>query len=186
MERFRGYLALTVVYLFILASVVYYFGRPKPVPIAIASPTPELKPSTAIVYVSGAVTRPGVYTMEQDARVVNAIEAAGGALEEADLADLNLAQRIYDEQHIHVLRKGEAGPAGIPSTNPGQVGDKIDINHASAQEVEKLPGIGPVLSQRIVAYRKENGRFANTDDIMKVSGIGPAIFEKIKDLIVAR
>ena len=176
---------MTAIYLFLLAGVVYYFGRPEPVPTAISSPTPQ-STVVSVVYVSGSVARPGVYALGGVARASDAIEAAGGVLKEADLTSLNLAQRVYDEQHIHVPNKGEAGPVGELAGNPGQGGGKIDINHATAQELDQLPGTGPVLSQRIVDHRQENGPFAGTEDMVNVSGIGLATYERIKDLIVAR
>lgn len=133
------------------------------------------------VHVSGRVRNPGVYSLKTGERIIDAINKAGGALPDADLDALNLAQKLHDEDKIYVPKKGELNNNNH-GTNYNNSG-KININTASAAELEKLPGIGETLAQRIVEYREKYGKFQKIEDIMKVSRIGPKIFEQIKDMI---
>lgn len=107
MEKFRGYIMLTLVYLVVLWGTIYYLRRPLGEPIAIITPTPSPTPEAIAVYVSGAVARPGLYELETGARVGDALETAGGALEGAELAQINLARKVRDEDHIYIPRIGE-------------------------------------------------------------------------------
>jgi len=154
------------------------------------SPPPTTPP--IVVHVSGAVSQPGVFELEQGSRVQDAIQAAGGILPDADAQALNLAAPLGDGVLVHVPLKSEEQPSmmspGIsapsPTGNPGSTpGGLININTASQSELESLPGIGPVLAQRIIEYRQSHGAFSSTEAIIDVSGIGPGIFEKIKALI---
>ncbi|MDK2902323.1 MAG: competence protein ComEA [Clostridiales bacterium] len=140
---------------------------------------------TIKVYVSGSVNKPGVYELSDGDRVEAAIQAAGGVSSDADMSGINLAQRLKDEDMIYVPKVGEAASSVI-SRNAQQKDGKIDINSASIEELDKLPGIGPAKAQKIIDYREQTGPFKAIDDIQQVSGIGPATFENIKDLIVAR
>ena len=125
------------------------------------------------VYVTGAVASPGVYAVE-----------AGSRLEhDADPEAVNLAARVEDEQHWHVPRTGERA---APSPARGQASAKIDLNSATASELETLPGIGTVKAQSILDYRQANGPYSSVDDLLAVSGIGPATVESIRDLVDAR
>jgi competence protein ComEA len=135
------------------------------------------------VYVSGAVREPDVYRLPPGSIVEDAVEAAGGATDDADLECINLAQELADQQHVHVPRAGEESPP--PALSGGQAaGDHaININTATASELEELPGIGPVMAARIVDFREANGPFAGVEDIQDVVGIGPATFDGLKDLI---
>ena len=133
--------------------------------------TPEL----VVVHVSGEVSRPGIVTLELGARVADAVEQAGGVVGEADLAAVNLARVARDGEQIHVPAIGEA-PA------PGATGGPVDLNTADAAGLETLPGIGPVLAQRIVADRDANGPFASLDDLARVSGVGDAMVAGLTDL----
>jgi len=138
------------------------------------------------VYVTGAVKRPGVYTLTEDSRVYQVIEMAGGALDDAELKYMDLARKIRDEETIIVPVAGEqisSNQANASSVNSSVEG-KVNINSATASELEqKLSGIGPVLSQRIVEYRQVQGRFENIEDIKNVSGIGDKKYQDIKDEI---
>ncbi len=142
-----------------------------------ATPTPELK-----VYVSGAVNREGVYSLKQGDRVEQALAAAGGAAESADLSPINLAQRLRDQDHIHVPKVGETIPL---TTTPSPTSDsrRIDINTASAQLLDSLPGVGPTRASAIVRYREEHGDYCSTEQVMQVEGIGQGIYGQIRDLI---
>ena len=186
-ERYGGYISLILLFLILLGGVLFYLRWPRPSPIEIIEPTPApaSTPGEIGVYVVGAVMKPRVYFLPQGSRVADALEVAGGPTEEADLVRVNLAKRVYDEEQIYVPRLGEENPPLPPpsTSSGGQAGGKININTATAAELEALPGIGPVLAQRIVDYRKANGPFAAIEDIKNVSGIGEGIFEEIKELV---
>lgn len=134
------------------------------------------------VHVEGQVNQPGVYELQGDVRVIDAVEAAGGLSDEADPSQINLAKRVYDEDSIYVPKKGEVVASRPTSTE--QSSNKININLASAKELEILPGIGEALANRIIDYRTQNGYFKQIEDIKKVSGIGDKKFQEIKNLIV--
>ena len=133
--------------------------------------------------VAGAVRQPGVFEFVEGDRVIDAIERAGGPLPKADLSLLNLAAPLADGTQILVPKTGPA-VAGVPGgTAPGSSGGLININSASATELESLSGIGEVLAATIVEYRDQNGPFASVEDLMDVSGIGPATLEEIRDQV---
>jgi len=146
-----------------------------------------------VVDVAGAVPRPGVYEFPAGARVKDAVQAAGGLLAEADKASINLAAPLQDGQRLEVPYLSGLEPTQAPfssfSSNPaggsrvGSPAELIDINSATAEELETLPGIGSTLAQAIIDYRNEFGPFFAIEDIMFVDGIGPETFEAIKDLI---
>lgn len=144
------------------------------------------------VHVVGEVKNPGVYEMSLGDRVFHAIEKAGGATENAELTSINLAEKLKDGEKIIVYKKEMINSNNVTSKdNVSQDQERyfksknnlININTASKEELETLPGIGKVLSQRIIDYRRTNGYFKSIDEIKKVSGIGEKRFEAIKDLI---
>lgn len=150
--------------------------------------------SAAEVYVDvdGAVVRPGVYRLKDGARVSHAIDAAGGLAAEADVTGLNRASKITDGQKIYVPTVGEqqaaaavGGAESSAATTPGAGSSSglVNINTASAAELQTLSGIGPSMAQSIIDERTQNGAFASVDDLMRVSGIGEKKFAKIKDCI---
>jgi competence protein ComEA len=188
LERYRWVL-LGLVAAAVAGVVLFQLLRPQSPPIILSTPTslptPEVTPTPhpLRVYVSGAVQRPDVYTLAPDSIVKDAILAAGGATEEADLDHINLAMPIADGQHVYIPRFGEESlPVQMPS---GQrvTGGRINVNTADLAALESLPGIGPVMAQRILDYRQDYGPFARPEDVMNVSGVGPATFEGIRDLI---
>ena len=133
--------------------------------------------------VAGAVRQPGVYEFAEGDRVIDAIERAGGSMPKADLSLLNLAAPLADGTQILVPKAGPAA-AGVPGgTAPGSSSGLININSASATELESLSGIGEVLAATIVEYRDTNGPFASVEDLMDVSGIGPATLDEIRDQV---
>lgn len=143
------------------------------------------------VDVDGAVASPGVYRLKDGARVAQAIDAAGGLTPDADLTGLNRASKVADGQKIYVPKVGEQaavagdGADGGAAASPG-VGDAtglVNINTASASELQTLSGIGPSMAQSIIDERTQNGAFTSVDDLMRVSGIGEKKFAKIKDCI---
>ena len=135
-------------------------------------------PETVVVDVSGAVLRPGLVTIRPDGRVADAIAAAGGASVGADLGTLNLAAPLHDGDHVIVPLAGLSGTP-VPTEASG-----VDLNRSTAAELEALPGVGPVLAARIVAYRELNGPFEAVEDLLDVGGIGEAKLVTMRDAIV--
>lgn len=147
--------------------------------------SPTVSPTPILVDVSGWVRHPGVYEFHEGDRVIDAIEAAGGARPGAGLEALNLAAPLADGTQILVPKAGAvpAGASGGSGTTSGSSTALININTASATDLEALPGIGEVISQRIVDYRTQNGPFTSVDQLQDVSGIGEAILAEIRDLV---
>ena len=144
---------------------------------------PPPTPAPLRVHISGAVNHPGVYSLPQGSIVQQAIEAAGGSLAEADLERINLAESLEDGQQIHVPSQTQA-PTDPRTTSPSPpTAGLVNINTATAPELELLPGIGPSLAQGIVAYREAHGLFREIEDLLDVPGIGPAKLEQIRGLV---
>jgi competence protein ComEA len=141
---------------------------------------PPPTPAPLVVDVAGAVPRPGVYELPDGSRINDAVQAAGGFLAEADKTSINLAAPLEDGQKLEIPFVAGAAPAGVQSFSSPTL---IDINTASLDELNTLPGIGPTLAQNIIDYRDTYGPFAFIEDIMNVDGIGTSAFEEIKDLI---
>ena len=148
--------------------------------------------STVFVYVTGAVASPKVCELSEGARVLDAIEAAGGFTDDAATDALNLARVVEDGEQIDVPTEQEAAEAAASGTSSSSsstssssdsTSSLININTATAEELETLPGIGEVTAEKIIADREENGAFATIEDITRVSGIGDKKFEAIEDLI---
>lgn len=132
-----------------------------------------------VVYVAGAVTSPGVYRVRAGGRVADALDAAGGPLPDADVVRLNLAAVVADGERVYVPRRGEedvvvAGAAGVSPAGP------LNINTATAEQLDALPGIGPSTAAAIVAWRTQHGRFKTVDDLLNVRGIGPAKLDALR------
>lgn len=137
-----------------------------------------------VVHVAGAVATPGVLVMPAGARVIDAVEGAGGARPDADLDRLNLAAKLVDGQRILVLAVGAVAPAGDPGvTGDTGAGGLVDLNRATAAELEALPGIGPALAAAILAERTRRGGFRSVNELREVRGIGEARFADIKDRV---
>ena len=153
-------------------------------PAATVVAPPDIK-----VYVTGAVRSPGVYDVAENSRLVDVVEAVGGATDDADLAAVNLASRVSDEQHFHVPRVREAVPEAPARSSPSTGGDasgKIDLNSADVGALTTLPNIGDVKAKAIASYREANGPFPDVDAVLGVNGIGPATLDAIRDLVEAR
>ncbi len=145
--------------------------------------TPAALASPAVVYVAGAVARPGLYRLPAGARADDAVRSAGGMQPGADAAGVNLAARVADGDEIVVPRIGDATPRPrartsrsrrLPSPAPASVG----INEAGIDALARVPGLGPALASRIVAFRETNGPFANLDELLDVNGMTPARLER--------
>lgn len=135
-----------------------------------------------VVYVTGAVSRPGVVHLANPSRVTNALEAARGASANADLSALNLARVLVDGEQIHVPLPGEAPPAQTAAS--GETASQlVNLNTADSDALQKLSGIGPALAKRILDYRKSVGRFQSVDQLDEVSGIGPSLLERLRDQV---
>ena len=198
-DRFQGWLAglhfsslhkralLVVVLLVCAVSVgVVFRGHAEP----IAAPAPiVLEPPKITVDIAGGVNDPGVYSLPANSRVIDAIKAAGNAKTGTDLSDINLARIVKDGEQIYVTpviviskiqpRSQSVGVAHAVKKKSGP----ININRATATEFDTLPGIGPVLAQRIMKYRKTNGPFTVIEDLQKVSGIGTSKFAGLKSKV---
>lgn len=135
------------------------------------------EPAVIAVHVSGAVRTPGLVRLPAGSRVADAVAAAGGALPDADLQSTNLAATVRDADHIVVRSIGERAEE---SESTG-----IDLNRSAASDLETLPGVGPVLADRIVAYRESNGPFSVVEDLLDVPGIGEAKLAQMRDAIAA-
>jgi competence protein ComEA len=146
--------------------------------------------AVVVVHVVGSVLHPGVYTLPQASRVADAITSAGGPLSSADLTALNLARVLTDGEQVYVPAIGETAAdvtAGRPGGGSAIAADgTVNINTASATELETLPGVGPSTAEKIVSDREANGPFSAPEDLMRVPGIGPKKFEALKDLVSVR
>ena len=143
---------------------------------------PAADGGTAYVHVAGAVVSPGVYRLGPSARVSDALDAAGGPAGDADVDALNLAAKVADGERVYVPRKGEA-PAAVLAAGTSATGSKpavLDLNTATAEQLEELPGVGPATALAIVEHRTERGRFRSVDDLLEVRGIGEAKLAAIR------
>jgi competence protein ComEA len=212
-----GVIGLAVVGVIAVLVTVFTLIRDKPAPIASAklppvemvssaSPKPGPGPPAAdgpvVVSVVGLVHKPGLVTLAPGARIADALSAAGGAVDGADLIGLNMARRVTDGEQIIVGIVAAPGqPAAMgssisserPTDAPPQApstggktpapGGLVDLNAATVEELDTLPGIGPVTAAAIIAWRDANGRFTSIDQLGDVDGIGPARLEKLRDLV---
>jgi len=144
------------------------------------SAIPEVEEAVLFVHILGEVEKPGLYEFQQGDRAVDAVAAAGGFTKKADQAGINLARELSDGEQIIVLKRGEkpAQPSGA-----GEAGAPINLNTADAAALETLPGIGPALSARILAWRDSNGSFASVEELGNVAGIGEKTLGALRDLV---
>ena len=138
-----------------------------------------------VVHVTGAVGTPGVVTLHEGARVLDAIAAAGGLAADADPAGINLARAIADGEQLHVPKPGEAPSAAAVGGTAGAQAGPINLNTADSTALETLPRVGPTLAQRIIDWRSEHGPFRAVDELRDVTGIGEKIFADIAPLVQA-
>ena len=192
----------------VLAAIGVWWDRPVPEPVPALPVLPAVAPAAEVaagaaapgpaaelvVSVVGRVVRPGVVRVPDGARVADALDAAGGPLPETDLTALNLARRLGDGEQLFVgiaappgvpADSGAAGapaPAGGPSAPAGGTA-AVDLNTATLEQLDTLPGVGPVTAQRILDWRAANGRFTAVEQLREVDGIGEARYAKLKDLV---
>lgn len=173
---------------------------PGPTPAAGEGPAPKPEPAAALiwVHVCGAVSSPGVYSLPPGSRAWDAVRAAGGLRAGAAADGVNLAAALSDGQQLRIPTKAEletaaaawtggsaAGAGGAAGLPPSRAAP-LDLNLAGEEALQRLPGIGPVLAARIVAYRQAQGRFATVDDLLSVSGIGPRKLDEFRHLVTVR
>lgn len=144
----------------------------------------EVSENIQVVYVCGAVRKPGVYRLPAGSRIYEAIEMAGGMTEKADKAALNQAEKIKDEAQICVPEKAAEGEAAQERQTKDD--GKINLNTATEEELMTLTGIGQSKAKSIIQYREEKGRFQSIEEIMEIEGIKSGVFNKIKEQIVVR
>ena len=167
----------------VFAIVVFTRSQPvssgSPVPLGVplsASPSPTL--AALVVQVVGRVNKPGIVRLPQGSRVADAVAAAGGLTRRTDPASVNLARLVVDGEQIVI-----ANPSAAGTQSSGSRGALLDLNTATAEQLEGLPGVGPVLAQRIVEQRTRIGRFASVEDLRQVSGIGAKKFADLSPLV---
>jgi competence protein ComEA len=135
-----------------------------------------------VVHVVGAIRSPGLYKLRRSSRVADAVAKAGGATAKADLALVNLAAPLSDGQQVVVPER--APPAAAPGSSPGaSPAGPVHLNSATVEQLDALPGVGPVTAQKIVDYRQAHGAFGSVDDLDSIPGIGPARLEQLRDLV---
>ncbi|MER7460190.1 ComEA family DNA-binding protein [Micromonospora sp. NPDC126480] len=198
----RGVRALAVVAVLVVLGAAFWAWRSRPqvepvAPVADAATVTPSAPAEAtatpggelVVAVAGKVRRPGLVRVPAGARVADAVQAAGGALPGVDVALLNPARKVADGELIVVGVPAPAGApngqlpgGGAPGADPG-AGGRVNLNTATLAQLDALPGVGPVLAQRILAHRDQHGGFRSVGDLRQVDGIGDARYEQLKDLV---
>lgn len=197
-----GLLVVVAVVAVVLGGRVALAGRrsvpeplPPPSPSLAAPLTPTSSPAVTAtraarvaVHVVGQVRHPGVVDLPAGARVQQALAAAGGALRTADLARVNLARFVVDGEQVVVPRPGDpaapvAGPLAPVPGGTATAATPVDLNAAGAADLDALPGVGPVLAQRILDWRSQHGRFTSVDELGEVSGIGEAVLGRLRSLV---
>lgn len=154
----------------------------EPVGPATTTAAPE-PPTRVLVHVTGAVVEPGVFELPAGARVRDAVVAAGGPTAEADWNALNLAAVVADASRVYVPVVGEAVPVEPSPASAAAGAGPLDVNRATADQLDELPGVGPATAAAIVTERERNGPFVDVDDLDRVPGIGPAKLEALRDLV---
>ncbi|MCL4368644.1 MAG: ComEA family DNA-binding protein [Actinobacteria bacterium] len=186
-DRVRIVLSLVLVALVAAGAALWLGRRPEGCPLVVTTqsvtPTAPAAEIVLKVYVSGAVGAPGVFEMQSGQRVQDALLLAGGPLPDAELAGLNLAAKVRDEQHIHVSMQGER-PASTLEAPAGR--GVLDLNAATLAELDTLPGIGPVTAAKILSYRQSKGRFQSVDELLQAKLVNQRTFEAIKGLVTVQ
>lgn len=180
----RHYILIILLITAILSGGVYTWWQTSSAPASIPAAAPvslegtRQKDPEVVVYVSGFVVRPGVYSVPNEARAIDAVNAAGGFSTGADATKINLAQKLADGMQVNVPGSLTAAPVGTAIAS-----GKVSLNNADKKQLETLPGIGPSLADRILEYRQAKGSFQTLDELKKVSGIGEAKYNALKDKI---
>jgi competence protein ComEA len=136
-----------------------------------------------VVHVVGAVRRPGLYRLADGARIADAVRRAGGATRRADLSLVNLAAPVADGSQVVVPRRASPAASGSEEADASGLAGPIHLNTATVEQLDELPGVGPVTAQKIVDYREQHGAFSSVDDLDAIPGIGPARLEQLRELV---
>jgi competence protein ComEA len=147
------------------------------------APRTQASAQRLVVHVVGAVRAPGLYRLRQGSRVADALARAGGVTRKAQVELVNLAAPIADGQQIVVPRRGAAGAAGQAVAGSGGPTGPVHLNTATLEQLDALPGIGPVTAQKILDFRQEHGAFGSVDELDAIPGIGPARLDQLRDLV---
>lgn len=203
LDKNRGVVFGILATVAVAGAGVFYFKQPSPPPIEVVTveptatatlpPQATATPKPVRVYITGAIQHEDVYFMPAGSIIKDVVEAAGGFTADADHTRINLAQEVQDQQQIHVPSLDEVNPPppvqGGPTTstsntaNNPATGAVINLNTATVEELDSLPGVGPAIAKRIIEYRSSVGGFSSIEQITQVSGIGEATFAKIKAFI---
>ena len=182
----RRVLAAGVVALLVLVVAGKVLLRPArpavPPPVRIAAPVAHTAAPRLFVNVVGAVRRPGLYRLKDGSRVADAVLRAGGPTPKAQIELLNLAARIADGEQIVVPRRGLANPSAAASGGAVAAGP-VHLNSATLEQLDGLPGVGPVTAQKILDFRQQHGAFGSVDELDAIVGIGPARLEQLRGLV---
>lgn len=200
-KKEKGIIALLSLLILLISGTVY-INLEKPTKILLdgenteiimeleATVLEEKEDNNITVYICGYVNKPGNVTVEEGERLGNALEYVGGLAEEADLNAINLAHKLYDEEMIYIPKKGETINEQSDYLNGNSEvytgAKKININRATAYELESLPGIGSVTAKKIINYRKTNNGFNSIEELKNVPGIGEKKFESLAEYIIAK
>jgi competence protein ComEA len=182
----RRVLAVGLVVLLVLVVAAKVLQRPArpavPPPVRIAPPVGHASAPRLFVNVVGAVRRPGLYRLKDGSRVADAVIRAGGPTPKAQIELLNLAARIADGEQIVVPRRGLGNP-GAAASGGGAAAGPVHLNSATFEQLDSLPGVGPVTAQKILDYRQQHGAFGSVDELDAIAGIGPARLEQLRGLV---
>jgi competence protein ComEA len=161
-------------------------AAPLPPPPASAAGAPGAPSSRVVVDVVGAVRRPGLYRLAQGSRIADAVARAGGATGRADLAQVNLAAPLADGEQVVVPKRGAPGAptSSGGAATPGAAAAPVQLSTATLEQLDSLPGVGPVTAQKILDYREKHGAFSSVDELDAVPGIGPKRLDQLRDLVV--
>jgi competence protein ComEA len=153
-----------------------------PPPVRVAVSTQSTTASLVFVHVVGAVQRPGLYRLPDGSRVADALRRAGGTTRRAQLELVNLAARIADGEQVVVPRRGSA-VAVASGGSPASPSGPVHLNTATLEQLDALPGVGPVTAQKILDYRQQHGSFGSVDELDAIAGIGPARLEQLREAV---
>jgi competence protein ComEA len=168
---------------FVLGAGTTTTAAPLPPPPAMAGVT-GLPSSRVVVDVVGAVRRPGLYRLAHGSRIADALTRAGGATTKADLAQVNLAAPLADGEQVVIPRRGVGGAAATSASSSGSANGPVQLSTATLEQLDSLPGVGPVTAQKILDYREKHGAFQSVDELDAVPGIGPKRLDQLHDLVV--
>lgn len=203
LKPYRNYLLMFLLNLAVVAGILYLLRRETPRELIVSqlptrAPTPVAQKQIVPIQVSvsGAVNQPGTYELGSDARLADALDKAGGVKPEADLSKLPLTRALKDGDKIQVPARAinvptanpiaptlSTPPSPPPASAPTAAAHKINLNTATLEQLDALPGIGPALAQRILDYRNEKGSFKSVEELKEVRGIGDVLYKEIQDLV---